>query len=122
MTLRSYSLAIVAAVNNDKVLCDNLAMSPMISEDRVSLIAERGYQSAAKAYNAGLDKVTADIVIFARQDDYLPRGWDKKLPIGTTIVPITQSGWSLLRKLASQRRRYYFRRATIRKRYTDRIW
>ena len=255
MVLRSYSLAVVAAVNDDKVLRDNLAMSPMINEDRVPLIAERGYQSAARAYNAGLDKVTADIVIFAHQDVYLPRGWDKKLlmtirtlelnaknwgvlgvigadensnlvgrmwstglgqeikveissptaikaideivivlrretglrfdenlpgfhmygvdivqialqrnfgayvfdgpvihnsdpntihllllgrsyirayryvqrkwkkklPIGTTIVPITKSNWPLLRKLASQRRRYYFKRATIRKRYTERI-
>jgi len=255
MALRSYSLAVVAAVNDDKVLRDNLAMSPMINEDRVPLIAERGYQSAAKAYNTGLDKVTADIVIFAHQDVYLPRGWDKtllstvrafdqnknnwgvlgvigadengdlvgtawstglgyeiksefsspkairsideivivvrretglrfdedlpgyhlygtdivqtalhcdfgayvfdgpvihnsdphktqglwldcsyvkayryiqrkwkgKLPIVTLIVPITKSGWPLLRKLASQAKRYYFRQATIRKRYTERI-
>lgn len=96
MTLESYSLAVVAAVNDDKVLRDNLAMSPMIKEDHIPLIAERGYQSAGKAYNAGLDKVTADIVIFAHQDVYLPRGWDKKLLSTVRALELNSKNWGIL--------------------------
>lgn len=96
MALRSYSLAVVAAVNNDKVLRNNLAMSPIISEDHVPLITERGYRSAGMAYNAGLDKVTADIVIFAHQDVYLPRGWDKKLLSTVHALELNAKNWGIL--------------------------
>ena len=96
MTLGSYSIAVVAAVNDDKVLRNNLEASPMLSEGRVPLIVERGHQSAAKAYNAGLDRVAADIVIFAHQDVYLPRGWDRKLLLTIQALESNVKNWGVL--------------------------
>lgn len=96
MTLRSYSIAVVAAVNDDKVLRNNLEASPMLSEGRIPLVVEHGYQSAAKAYNAGLDRVTADIVIFAHQDVYLPRGWDRKLLLTIQTLESNAKNWGVL--------------------------
>lgn len=88
------SLAVVAAVNNDDVLIGNLAASPMFAEHGTPLIIERGHQSAALAYNAGLDRTTADVVIFVHQDVYLPRGWDKKLL--STITKLEGKKWGVL--------------------------
>jgi len=96
MALPSYSLAVVAAVNDDKVLRDNLANSPMLRDGRVPLIVEHGYQSASKAYNAALDSVAADIVIFAHQDVYLPQGWDEKLLLTIQALEANTSNWAVL--------------------------
>jgi len=54
MLLRSYSAELDAAVNDNEVLCNNFMKSPMFNEDRVHLIAGRGYQSPAKAFNEGI--------------------------------------------------------------------
>jgi len=90
------ALAIVAAVNDDECLVNNLAASPMIAEDGVPLIVRRGYKSAALAYNDGLDCVDADIVIFAHQDVYLPRGWDKKLLSAIQSLELRGDTWGVL--------------------------
>lgn len=73
------SLAVVTPVNDEQCLNENLAASPMLQGDSISLIVQRNYKSASAAYNDGLDSSDADIVIFAHQDVYFPRGWDKKL-------------------------------------------
>jgi hypothetical protein len=90
------SLAVVAAVNDDECLAKNLATSPLIAEQRAPLIVKRGYKSAALAYNDGLDCADADIVIFAHQDVYFPRGWEKKLL--SAIQSLEQRGekWGVL--------------------------
>ena len=72
-------LAVVSAVNNDEILSENLLRSPMLSAGQIPLIVERGHDSAAKAYNAGMDRVDADAIVFAHQDVYFPRGWEDKL-------------------------------------------
>jgi len=92
----SDSLAVVAAVNDGEVLSNNLAVSPMLAEDRVPLIIERGHQSAASAYNAGLDRTTADVVIFAHQDVYLPRGWEAKLITAIDALNHHNKNWAVL--------------------------
>jgi glycosyltransferase involved in cell wall biosynthesis len=90
------SFAVVAAVNDEECLANNLAASPMIAENGVPLIVKRGYKAAALAYNDGLDCADADIVIFAHQDVYFPRGWEKKLY--TAVQTLEQRGekWGVL--------------------------
>jgi glycosyltransferase involved in cell wall biosynthesis len=97
------SMAVVAAVNDDRVLANNLASSPFLSEYNVPLIAERGYDSASKAYNAGLERASAEIVIFAHQDVYLPRGWEKRLL--STIRSLESDGrnWGVLGVIGKNR-------------------
>ena len=69
----------VAAVNNDAVASQNLAMSPALRADSGRLTILRDQPSASIAYNAGLDATEAEIIVFAHQDVYLPAGWDDKL-------------------------------------------
>jgi len=90
------SMAVVAAVNDNECLISNLAASPMIAEDGVPLIVKQGYKSAALAYNDGLDCADADIVIFAHQDVYLPRGWHKKLSSAIQSLELKGKTWGVL--------------------------
>jgi hypothetical protein len=69
------SIAVAAAVNNPRVLANCLERSPDIAEGRLALRTYRDFPSASAAYNQGLDEAGADVVAFAHQDVYLPRGF-----------------------------------------------
>jgi hypothetical protein len=69
----------IAAVNDTTVLEANLAASPVFVSDPARLDVLREQTSASTAYNAGLDRSRARICVFAHQDVYLPRGWEKLL-------------------------------------------
>jgi len=92
----SPSFAVAAAVNDDEVLRANLAASPLLQNSAIPLIVERGYRSASEAYNHALDHSDAEILIFAHQDVYLPRGWEARLL--SAIRTLDQEGkkWAVL--------------------------
>ncbi|GGE09838.1 hypothetical protein GCM10011529_15200 [Polymorphobacter glacialis] len=69
------SVVIAAAVNNEQILADTLALSPDLTSGRVKFIPVRAAESASAAYNTVLSETTADLVIFVHQDVYLPAGW-----------------------------------------------
>lgn len=69
----------VAAVNDDEVLQKNLLASPPIMAARSRLKTFSEMPSAGAAYNKGIDATTADVMVFAHQDVYLPAGWDNAL-------------------------------------------
>ena len=69
---------VVAAVNNDAVLKTCLLNSPAVSRAN-EVILQKGYSSAALAYNAALRKAATDVVVFVHQDVFLPAGWEDKL-------------------------------------------
>jgi len=92
----SPSLAVAAAVNNDEVLKANLAASPLFQDAAIPLIVERGYRSASEAYNHALDHSDAEIVIFAHQDVYLPRGWEAKLLCAVRTLEREDKKWAVL--------------------------
>lgn len=96
MVLVSRSLAVVAAVNDDEVLAANLAASPCLRNEEIPLVIERGRDSAGQAYNAGLDRTTAEIVVFAHQDVYLPRGWEQKLLLAIKTLEREKKDWAVL--------------------------
>jgi len=89
-------LAIVTAVNDEECLMNNLCASPLLAEKGLPLIVQRGHKSAAGAYNDGLDKADADIVVFAHQDVYLPRGWDNKLLSAIRTLAERKERWGVL--------------------------
>lgn len=93
---RHTSVAVAAAVNDPDVLRDNLAASPLLVKKNIPLIIKQGYQSAARAYNAALDHVAADVVIFAHQDVYLPQGWGKKLLLTVQWLELHGKNWGVL--------------------------
>jgi len=70
-----HRLAIAAAVNNERVLQQNLAASPCLREQHVPLHCERNCACAGLAYNKSIDALEAGVIGFVHQDVYLPAGW-----------------------------------------------
>jgi hypothetical protein len=89
-------LDIVAAVNDDTVLANNLMRSPVLSRPGVTLRLQRGYSSAALAYSAALRACVSDIVVFVHQDVYLPRCWEDRLMESIALLRAADPMWAVL--------------------------
>ena len=90
------SFAIVAAVNDESVLANNLARSPIVTDGTVEFIAHWRYDSASKAYNDAIEQTEAAIVVFAHQDVYLPAGWEAALSAAIDRLEREQVEWQVL--------------------------
>ncbi len=86
---------VISATNNDEVLKSCLLNSPDIQRAS-EVILQRGYSSAAAAYNSGLDKAKTDLVIFVHQDVYLPAGWIDSLQTALDRLSKTDPNWGVL--------------------------
>ena len=86
---------IVVAVNNDKILADNLARSTAFSSVGVKIL--RGCHSASIAFNEVLDSSICRYLIFVHQDVYLPDSWLAKLDQLITKIEFSSSkDWAVL--------------------------
>lgn len=94
--LGNLSMAVVAAVNDEQVLRQNLLRSPMLATGDLPLIAERGFDSAGKAYNAGAARSDAEVLIFAHQDVYFPPGWQNRLAAAIRDLEGRRAPWAVL--------------------------
>lgn len=88
-------IAIVCASHNDEILDANLRRSPMIADGSVPLHVERNAATASIAYNRALDATTAEIVVFAHHDVYLPKGWEKLLATRLRALEQHDPNWAL---------------------------
>jgi hypothetical protein len=86
---------IIAAVNDDTVLTRNLLKSPDLVNDP-SVLDQRGFTSAALAYNAGIDSTCSEILIFPHQDVYLPKGWLEKLRCWISRLTNKDPAWGVI--------------------------
>lgn len=89
-------LHVVAAVNDEEVLENNLKRSPIIAEGLVPLDCYRGARSAAEAYNQGIDNTSAEILIFAHQDVFFPEGWDEWLEKALARIEAEDPQWAVI--------------------------
>ena len=89
-------IAIVTASNSDEILSRNLLRSPLLQSLSVELHVECDPPSAAAAYNRGLDATTAEIVVFAHHDVFLPAGWDALLAERIAEVERQDPEWGLI--------------------------
>jgi hypothetical protein len=85
---------LVVAANDDPVLSTCLLASEGIGSAG-QVIVQRGFASASQAYNDGLAKAGADIVVFAHQDVYLPEGWDQCLARAIDLLETSDPDWSV---------------------------
>jgi len=90
------NLVVVAACNNETIFNANLKRSPMIVEGVAPVHVEWNAPSAAVAYNRALDATNADIIIFAHQDVFLPRGWETVLFARIAELNEKRPNWVLL--------------------------
>jgi hypothetical protein len=98
------SILVAAAVNDDEVLHSNLHASPLPWDTEIPLVTERGCSCAGQAYNRALDRSDAEIVIFAHQDVYLPKGWCGKLRAAVEALETRGETWAILGIVGIDRR------------------
>ncbi len=89
-------VSIVTASNDEACLEMNLMASPMIKNGSVPVDVERNAPSATIAYNHGLDVTSSGIIIFAHQDVYFPRGWERKLELYLRQLKKVAPNWAVL--------------------------
>jgi len=85
---------LVAAVNNETVLQSCLLNSPAVSQAS-EVILQKGYASAALAYNEALRRAATDVVVFVHQDVFLPSGWEDKLQSGLDWLYKNDPQWGV---------------------------
>lgn len=86
---------LVSVTNNDEVLESCLLNSPDLT-NASEVILQRGYSSAAAAYNDALLRAKTDLVIFAHQDVYFPRGWIESLREALDLLARRDPEWGML--------------------------
>ncbi len=87
--------SVVSAVNNEAVVGQCLLSSRDISSAR-EVILQRGYGSASAAYNAGIEKASADLLVLVHQDVYLPAGWLAGLARAVAALSEQDPDWGVL--------------------------
>jgi hypothetical protein len=95
--MSKYTLGIVAAVSNNKILNENLKKSCLIKEDQTALLEVREARSAAEAYNQGIRHFPdVDLLIFAHQDVYIPKSWHANVVSAVDELNRLDGNWAVL--------------------------
>lgn len=87
--------ALVSAVNNDEVL-QRCLLGSAASKAATEVILQRGYSSAARAYNVAIEQATAEVVVLAHQDVFLPDGWPADLARAVEQLQSFDPNWAVL--------------------------
>jgi len=92
------ALSIVVAVNNRRILQNNLLRSPALADSahRHQIIVKENFTTAGAAYNSGLDDARNDLVVFIHQDMYLPAGWMQQLSGAIRTLDAAGENWGVL--------------------------
>lgn len=91
---KPFSWTVISAVNNDAVLNSCLLSSPDIGSAS-EVILQRGYTSAARAYNGAIDRAQTDLLVLAHQDVYLPEGWIAAVQKAVESLSEKDPDWAL---------------------------
>jgi hypothetical protein len=91
------TFTIAVSVNNEKVLQENLLLSPgILNGTGHQLIFKRNFTSASLAYNSAIEDAEHDIVIFVHQDIYLPHTWFADLEHCLRYLERAGANWGVL--------------------------
>jgi hypothetical protein len=94
MAYQISDIAIACASNSDAILSANLMASPALAAG-LPVHVERNAPTATIAYNRALEATTAEIVVFAHHDVYLPKGWEKLLLSRLNDLTQRHPDWAL---------------------------
>lgn len=86
---------IAAAVNDEKVLANCLQRSADIAGGGARLRTYVGFSTAGLAYNQALEESTADYLVLAHQDVYLPKGFLEHLREKITELNQLDPQWAV---------------------------
>ena len=87
--------SVISAVNNERVLETSLLASESISSAS-EVIFQRGFSTAAAAYNDGIQRATTDLLVFVHQDVYLPEGWIESVNKSIENLSVKDPNWGVL--------------------------
>lgn len=93
-TQSRFNWSLIAAVNDQQLLEKCLLGSP-VTTPPAERIWQRGYSSAAKAYNAAIDQATTDVLVFAHQDVFLPPDWTERVQAALTWFAANDPDWAV---------------------------
>jgi len=94
-TPSSTGWSVASAVNNQDVLQSCLLGSPDIPS-ATELILQKGYSSAAAAYNAAIDRAKTDLIVLVHQDVYLPGGWFSEVQKALQVLEAKDPQWAVV--------------------------
>jgi hypothetical protein len=90
-------ITFVAAVNDRRVLEDNLLSSPCFrNRHGHEILIQEGFNSAARAYNDALDRSRNDLIVFIHQDMILPEPWLGELENSLAFLETHDPAWGVL--------------------------
>ena len=92
---RPMDRSVISAVNNEEVLKSCSLSSPDI-RSASEVLLQRGFSTAAAAYNAAIDQARTDLLVFVHQDVYLPSGWLDHRSEGGGDSLKTDPNWGVL--------------------------
>ena len=87
--------SLITASNDAAVLKTCLASSPCVGHAHDFQVM-RGFGCAGAAYNAGMRKAGAEVIVFAHQDVYLPCGWEEGLSKAVERLSDNDPDWGVL--------------------------
>src|SRR5689334_20038699 len=91
------ALTFVVASNDQAVLDDNFLRSSCLRGNHPhQVLVQRGFPSAARAFNDALDNSVSDVVVFAHQDIVLPKSWAPDLFAALGTLDSMDPNWGVL--------------------------
>lgn len=90
-------ISFIVASNNNEILEKNfLASGIFIDNHPHQILIQKGFNSAAVAYNDGIEKSKHNIMVFAHQDMYFPKNWDSILLKEIELIEKHDSSWGVI--------------------------
>lgn len=90
-------ITFVTATNNDEILRNNFMVSScFLGNDDHQILIQRGFSSAAKAYNDAIARSRNDLIVFAHQDVLFPKSWLSDLRSAMHSLERTDPKWGVL--------------------------
>lgn len=90
-------ITFVVAVNKEDILEKNFLASPCLRGSHPhQILLQRGFASAAKAYNDAIDKSVNDLIVFCHQDMFFPGPWISHLQHGCDELETQDPHWGVL--------------------------
>lgn len=91
------AITFVIPVNNDKIFERNCMASPCFNDGSPhQLLVQRGFRSAAAAYNDAIARSKNDLMVFAHSDVVFPRSWCTDLERALRCLSRTDPDWGVL--------------------------
>jgi hypothetical protein len=87
----------VATYGTGEILAGNFLASPCLRAPHShQIVVQKDYISAAKAYNAAIDRAENELLIFAHQDMIFPESWLSQLQLALDHLDRSDPGWGVL--------------------------